>query len=205
MFTRFFILGLMMTCLWQNAPAQIVSQTPRPEIIAPDPGKTELLKPNTTIGQSDNFIRIPRTGAFLFASFDSNHDYIIDSAEVQSGIQSAFAYADRDKSGILSLVELEGWRVAALGYENATPTNFAFAPNFARTVSRETFAAVLTSLAENLDKDAEGHLDGTIATVDLLKNYTPRRTKQKGADNCLGRLQKVRREMEQQCRARRGY
>lgn len=204
MFAKFTLGFLLLSGLSLTASAQIISQTKRPEIIAPETGKVETLKPNTTIGRSGEFMKVPRTGALLFAGFDRNGDYKIDRAEVLAGIKSAFAYADMDKNGILSLVELERWRIDALGYENSTPTNFAFAPNFARTVSRETFSAVLSGVAESLDKDDQGELDGIIFMPDLLKNYATRRA-QKRDDNCPRRIRQAQREAEQQCRNRQGY
>ncbi|PHR93710.1 MAG: hypothetical protein COA69_03505 [Robiginitomaculum sp.] len=202
----------MMMAIWatlalfsQTAQAQIISQTPRPEIQNPEADTIEIIKPNAPIGSSRNSIKIPRTGALLFAGFDQNGDYSIDTSEVSTGIDTAFDRADKDASGILSLIELEAWRIAALGSENATPTNFTFAPNFARTVSRKQFTSVLSKIAEDLDKDDQGDLDGKISMSDLLKNYTPRRVRKGKGDNCIDRLRAVRREVEQQCRRQRGY
>jgi len=187
-----------------SAGAQIISQTKGPEVKAPEVGKVETLTPTATIGRSGEFLKTPRTGALLFAGFDRNGDYKIDRAEVAIGIETAFSYADLDKNDVLSLVELERWRVDALGYENATPTNFTFAPNFARTVTRATFTAVLSGVAEALDKDEQGDLDGIISMPDLLKNYTKRRSQIRD-DNCPSRVRQARREAEQQCRQRKGY
>ncbi len=184
----------------QLAAAQIILQTPRPDVPEPDTTVIETVKPNAPIGSSGNLILVPRAGALLFAGFDNNSDYTIDKAEVQAGISAAFTRADKDASGKLSLVELEGWRVTALGSENAAPTNFAFAPNFARTVSREKFKTVLGALADKLDKDDQGDMDGRIFLADLLKSYSPPRAR-KDPENCLARVREERRRVEQQCRA----
>lgn len=194
-----------LTLFSQSTHAQIISQTPRPEIQNPEADTIETIKPSAPIGSSRNSIKILRTGALLFAGFDQNGDYSIDTSEVSAGIDTAFDRADKDASGILSLIELEGWRIAALGSENATPTNFTFAPNFARTISREKFTSVLSKISEELDKDDQGELDGKISMSDLLKNYTPRRIRKEKGDNCIDRLRAVRREVEQQCRRQRGY
>ncbi len=178
--------------------AQIISQTPRPEVPAEQLEIVETIKPKERIGRSGTVIQIPRPGALLFAGFDSNSDYIIERAEVSAGISRAFTRADKDNSRSLSLVELEGWRVAALGSEHAAPSNFAFAPNFARSVSRETFAKVLTDLADRLDKDDQSVMDGKIYLSDLLKNYRPPR--QRKNDNCIDQIREERRRAEQQCR-----
>lgn len=190
----------------QPAQAQIISQTPRPEIINPEElPDVETLKREIPIGSHARSILVPRTGALLFASFDRNSDYVIDRDEVRAGIAASFKNADRNLNGRLSLVELEGWRVRALGSENATPTNYAFAPNFVRTVTFETFSAVLSGVAENLDKDFQDELDGEISMADLLKHFAPPRARNNKGESCVERIRQTRREVEQQCRTRGGY
>jgi len=202
---RLTIIVLAFSLFGQTAAAQIISQTPRPEVSGDEEALVETIKPQAQIGRSHNTIQVPRAGALLFAGFDHNHNYVIDKSEVSTGIKRAFAFADKDGSGTLSLVELEGWRVSALGSEHAAPSNFAFAPNFARTVSPETFAAVLGNLAERLDKDDQGEMDGLISLADLLKNYQAPHRAQKDPENCARRVREERRRVEQQCRAGRGY
>ncbi len=180
------------------ASAQIISQTPRPDVPNPEAPIIETIQRKEAIGRSGTVIQIPRSGALLFASFDTSGDYIIDKAEVAAGIVRAFTQADRDNSKSLSLVELEGWRVAALGSEHAAPSNFAFAPNFARTVSLPMFTKVLTDLADRLDTDDQGDMDGKIAMSELLRDYSPPR--QRRNDNCIDAVRAERRRGEQQCR-----
>lgn len=184
-----------------TASAQIISQTPRPDVPNPEAQTVETIKHKERIGRSGTVIQIPRSGALLFAGFDTSGDYIIDKTEVTAGITRAFLQADRDNSKILSLVELEGWRVAALGSEHASPSNFAFAPNFARTVSKEMFTKVLMNLADKLDKDDQSEMDGKIALSDLLKDYRPPR--QRKNENCIDAIREERRRGEQQCRNNR--
>lgn len=183
--------------------AQIVSQTPRPDVPDPETANIEILKPEGRIGRSGNSIKVARNGAMLFAGFDRNSDYIIDKSEVSAGIDRSFAAADVDDSNSISLVELEGWREKALGSLDAAPHNYAFAPNFARTVSPETFRAVLTKMADNLDKDEQGDMDGKIAIADLLKDFRPRVQKSDDGANCLSRIREERQRVEQQCRNQR--
>lgn len=203
---KILVLGGFTLAFAHTASAQIVSQNPRPKIINPEETLVETVKPNAPIGTSGTYIKIPRTAALLFAGFDADGDYIIDRDEVSVGISTAFKRADKDGNGTLSLVELDTWRLAALGFEHATPTNFAFAPNFARTVSPETFRAVLASAAEGLDKDDQGELDGKIAMSDLFKNFTPRRgRKNDGEKSCAFRVREARRETEQRCGSGRRY
>ncbi|MCF6220724.1 MAG: hypothetical protein L3J65_06400 [Robiginitomaculum sp.] len=196
------VLGLMSTAfLAMPVSGQIISQTPRPEVPDPQAQTIETIQHKERIGRSGTFIQIPRAGALLFAGFDADGDYIIDKAEVAEGIAKAYVRADKDNSKSLSLVELEAWRVAALGSEHAAPSNFAFAPNFARTVSAQTFTKVIMDLAERLDTDDQGNIDGKIAMSDLLKNFSPPRVRKN--DNCIQAVREERRRVEQQCRSTR--
>jgi hypothetical protein len=183
--------------------AQIVSQTPRPDVPEPEAASLEILKPEGRIGRTGSTIKIARNGALLFAGFDRNSDYIIDKAEISAGIDRSFNAADVDNSQSVSLVELEGWREKALGSLDAAPHNYAFAPNFARTVSLETFRTVLNKMAESLDKDDEGDMDGKIAISDLLKDHRPRIQKSEDGESCVDRIQQERQRAEQQCRNQR--
>jgi hypothetical protein len=187
------------------ANAQIISQTPRPSVPEADGASVEEIKPKGRIGSPGQIIKIARTGALLFAGFDRNDDYIIDAAEVSSGIDRAFYAADNDDDGSLTLVELEDWRLRALGSIDAAPNNFAFAPNFARSVSKEKFREVVTKLAETLDKDPDGNMDGKIAMADLQRNRRAPRAVSDDDGNCMARVREERRRVEQQCRAQRGY
>ena len=187
----------------QTASAQIISQSPRPEMPVSASEDIANIKPIAKKGRSGAIIQTPKAGALLFASFDSNSDYIIDKSEISSGIKAAFIRADRDKDGKLSLIELEAWRVQALGSEYAAPSNYAFAPNFARSVSAQKFGEVLHALANKHDKDETGKTDGKIAMKDLLKDYRP--PKYKKTSNCIEAVRQERRRAEQQCRTRRRY
>lgn len=192
----------MVLAMSETASAQIIAQSPRPDVTAQPETGVETLTRKERVGVSGTLMKIPRTGALLFAGFDRNSDYVIDKNEVAQGIARAFKTADKDGSGVLSLVELEAWRHAALGSPHAAPGNYAFAPNFARTVSKKTFKHVLIDVAERLDKDDQGEMDGKIAMGDLLKDYKIPRAGKKG-DNCAARLREQRRQLEQQCQMRR--
>ncbi|HFB55025.1 MAG TPA: hypothetical protein ENJ46_03795 [Hellea balneolensis] len=210
MITRILVvvmMGLAPVCA-QNVTAQIISQTPRPDIPADDGAlEDDLVKTVTPTFSSEkvgNYIQVPRAAALLFAGFDQNGDYILDESEVSAGIERAFKQADKDGSDRLSLVELEAWRVAALGSDNAVPTSFSFAPNFARSVTPEKFTQVLQDIATDLDKNEQGVSDGEILLPDLLKDYRlPRAGKKNKGENCAARVREERRRVEQQCRTRR--
>ena len=77
MFSKFLIIAIGLAGLSTGArTAQIVSQTPRPEIIPPEDSTIETIKPNVPIGRTGNTLKTLRTGALLFAGFDKNSDYI---------------------------------------------------------------------------------------------------------------------------------
>jgi len=192
-------------CYSLTASAQIISQTPRPDVPDPEAASVEILKPKGRIGSPGQIIKTARTGAFLFASFDRNDDYIIDTSEVAAGIDRAFKSADTDADASLSLVELEDWRLRALGAIDASPNNFKFAPNFARSVSPAKFKEVLMKVANDLDADFEGNMDGKIAMSDLQKNRRAPQAASDDGENCLQRVRDERRRVEQQCRSQRGY
>jgi hypothetical protein len=199
-------LGVCALLFAQTAGSQIISQTPRPDVPDPEAAGIESLTPQARIGSPNNIVTVTRTGALLFAGFDRNDDYEIDRAEVSAGIERAFAKADTDGTGLLSLVELEEWRQKALGSIDAAPNNFKFAPNFARSVSPVKFTEVLSTVADNLDKDPDGNMDGKIALADLLKaKALPTRGRGNDEESCLNRVRDERRRVEQQCRAQRGY
>lgn len=199
---KFVVLILTGLLLAMPALAQVISQTPRPDVQSPKADTVETIgQHDEGVGRLRSSVQVPRSGALLFAGFDSNGDYIIDKSEVAAGIERAFAQADHNSNEILSLVEIEGWRVAALGFEDATPSNYTFAPNFARTVSREKFTEVLMKLADKLDTDDQSEMDGKIALSDLLKNYRPRRQHNSEKNkSCIDAVRDERRRAQQQCR-----
>ncbi len=184
--------------------AQIISQNPSPEVQTIPEAEVETLKTQPRPVMPGHTIQTPRPAALLFAGFDTNGDYLIDLPERSTGIKQAFKKADRNGDGRLSLIELEAWRVEALGSEHAAPGNFAFAPNFARSVSQRKFTEVLSLLADKLDMDKAGHKDGIIHFSDLLKDR-PLPHARKTENNCLDEVMAERRRVEQQCRTRRGY
>ncbi len=195
----FIVLGLPAS----DSLAQIISQTPSPQIPQQAAEDLSTLKPVASRQISGTIIQVPRAGALLFASFDVNADYKIDTNELKTGLEKAFIIADRDKSGALTLVELERWRVMALGSEQAAPGNYAFTPDFSRRIDKARFLAVLTKLAAQFDADENGKTDGVIQFSDLLRDY--RLPKARGKSNCFEAVRAERRRVEQQCRARRRY
>ncbi|WP_371396965.1 hypothetical protein [Fretibacter rubidus] len=99
------------------------------------------------------------SGGLLFASFDQNGDYQITEAEVKGGITSAFSTADSSGNGSLSLVEVDAWRIRALGSLDLLPGNTQFDRDFNAVVTRAEFTEVLTRNAQRLDRNEDRVLD----------------------------------------------
>jgi len=118
--------------------------------------------PNKKLEERGERIRGPITsiaaGALLFASYDKNADYLIDADEFSTGQASSFQSADNDKSGTLSLFELEDWRQAALGSLDAAPGNLSFDKDYDQRVTASEFKSALKYVYNVNDKDADNQL-----------------------------------------------
>lgn len=142
-----------------------------------------------------------RAGAMLFASFDKNADYIIDSFEFKAGQTQAFAKADKDNSKSLSLFELEDWREAALGSLDAAPGNLAFDKDYDQRITPSEFNHALDFIFKSGDKNE----DGALAFTELVKVFEmPRRPVIESSESALDRVERRRRQDQQQ-RRRGGY
>ena len=118
--------------------------------------------PNKKLEERGERIRGPITsiaaGALLFASYDKNSDYLIDADEFSKGQAASFQSADSDKSGTLSLFELEDWRKAALGSLDAAPGNLSFDKDYDQRVTASEFKSALKYVYNVNDKDADNQL-----------------------------------------------
>ncbi len=118
--------------------------------------------PNKKLEERGERIRGPITsiaaGALLFASYDKNADYLIDADEFSKGQAASFQSADSDKSGTLSLFELEDWRKAALGSLDAAPGNLSFDKDYDQRVTVSEFKSALKYVYNVNDKDADNQL-----------------------------------------------
>lgn len=101
-------------------------------------------------------ITIIRPAALLFATFDKDADYSISRQEATLGATDAFARADKNKNGKVSLFELEDWRAAALGSMDALPGNLNFDTDYDNQVSKPEFEGALMALFDRHDKDESG-------------------------------------------------
>lgn len=116
----------------------------------------------------------------LLASFDSDGDYMISLAERDAGINRSFAAADKNANGILSLVELDDWRIMALGSIDMLPGHTQFDNDIDARVTPAEFRSTLESIAAALDDNEDGQLGFaellyTAPTQARQRAQTPRR------------------------------
>ncbi len=103
----------------------------------------------------------------LYASFDADGDYLITASELSAGIASSFKTADSNNNDVLSLVELDLWRAAALGSRDVLPGNTQFDKNFDSRISAGEFSGVLSRIFTSADKNGDGVLGFDELTRDL--------------------------------------
>ena len=134
---------------------------------AADDGVENLKDPKATAKNvmPSGAVTTLHAAGLLFASFDTNRDYAIDTAEFFAGRDASFERADQNGNGSLSLIELQHWRSLALGSLDTPPSNMAFDRDFDQTVSRPEFDEMFGSMFQAKDVDA----DGRVAFSELIR------------------------------------
>lgn len=140
--------------------------------------------PNKKLEQRGERIKGPITSitaaGLLFATFDKNADYQIDTVELAAGKTTSFKAADSDKSGTLSLFELEDWRKAALGSFDAAPGNLSFDKDYDQRVTSEEFEQALNYVFKVSDKNE----DGSLSFEEMIRVFEmPRRSRPNSGAN----------------------
>lgn len=102
----------------------------------------------------------------MLAGCDVDYDYRIAPAELDACIVRAFAAADRDGGGTVSLIELGDWRAQAFGHREALPGPFGFDASQDGSVSADEFAAAIRMAA-----DAYADADGAIPFSALSRPF----------------------------------
>jgi len=92
--------------------------------------------------------QVLKPGGLLFTGFDANNDYKVSREEFNSGIDLAFARADVDGSGQLSLYEYQDWAGLALGSKTALPAWIGMDRNGDNSIDQTEFHGEFTRLAE---------------------------------------------------------
>lgn len=115
-------------------------------------------------GASLQEAKIARPVAILFAGFDTNHDLLLDKAELEAAIPLEFERADVDRSGVLTGFEMADWCRLVLGDKEALPDMRAMDTDINYTVTPDEFAAALRHEFGRMDKNE----DGRITRAELL-------------------------------------
>jgi len=96
--------------------------------------------------------------ALAIAAFDRDGDLVVGRAEFEAGMLRAFAAADSDKDGKVSLIELANWSEVTLGSRGALPGQFDFDKDGDDSISRDEFLGLLNTRFATLDVDRDGGL-----------------------------------------------
>lgn len=157
LFTPFIIAALTQIAGAQDRPEP--RERPKVETTDPnDPEAVERIPGNRPAAQRGDMRFTLAPAGLVFASFDTDGDYAISQTELGNGITTAFARADSNGNGRLSLVELDRWRGGALGSLDKLPGNTQFDRNFDSAVTAREFTDVLSRIAKRLDRDKDGML-----------------------------------------------
>lgn len=110
--------------------------------------------------------RLLKTSAgLLLASFDSNQDMQVTRAELNAGIDRAFARADANGDGDIAPLEFETFAKASLDGGKSPPFRLDFDRDVDGRITHKEFAAELTAIADGLDADK----DGVLSHDELMK------------------------------------
>ena len=101
----------------------------------------------------------------LIAGFDGDADARTSRDELRQGGSRAFALADADRNGKLTLIELSGWSTTWLGDASALPGRFDFDRDADDGISAAEFAAELDRRFVRYDADK----DGFVVRAELLQ------------------------------------
>jgi hypothetical protein len=110
--------------------------------------------------------RLLKTSAgLMLASFDSDEDLQVTRAELNAGIDRAFARADQNKDGEIAPLEFEDFAKASLDAGKSPPFRLDLDRDVDGRISPQEFRAELTAIVDGLDADK----NGTLSHAELLK------------------------------------
>ena len=141
----------------QDAPDQLPPEN-LPSAGNKVPEVEQLGRPSRSQNRGSQRVSLATAG-LMFASFDNNGDYQISDAEISKGIEGAFITADKNTNGTLSLVEVDAWRIRALGSLDLLPGNTQFDRDFNAIVTPAEFTEILSRTGARLDSDKNGILE----------------------------------------------
>ncbi len=106
-----------------------------------------------------------RPGGGLLLSFDADGDGLIDADEVARGTALAFAAADTDASGHVTLMEQADWAHSLPVRDDTLANPTRFDPNLDRRVSPGEFASIISALAADYAGEPGGLIEASALTV----------------------------------------
>lgn len=110
---------------------------------------------------------LKNSAGLLLASFDSDDDMLISRAELNAGIDRAFARADENNDGEIAPLEFEAFSKAALDGGRSSPFRLDFDRDVDGRISLPEFRAELTAIVTGLDADK----DGVLSHPEMLKAF----------------------------------
>lgn len=110
---------------------------------------------------------LKNSAGLLLASFDSDDDMQISRAELNVGIDRAFARADQNSDGDIAPLEFEAFSKAALDGGKSPPFRLDFDRDVDGRISLAEFRAELTAIASGLDADK----NGVVNHAEMLKAF----------------------------------
>lgn len=119
------------------------------------PGRGELKTERSRLTRKDRLA----PGGGLLMSFDGDEDGSVSPAEFETGLTAAFAAADFDGDGQLTVFEQLDWAESLPTRDGSLSNPVRFDPNLDRMVSYGEFSAVIRSLADPYQNETDGTLD----------------------------------------------
>ena len=96
--------------------------------------------------------------SLVFATMDADKDRLVSASELSDGINAEWAFADHDKNGSASVIEMTNWLEASLGSRDTLPNHLSFDKDLNGSITREEFAEKFTLEFEQLDADKDTQL-----------------------------------------------
>ncbi|HKJ72747.1 MAG TPA: EF-hand domain-containing protein [Alphaproteobacteria bacterium] len=97
--------------------------------------------------------------ALMLATLDTNNDQKVDRKELEAGADRAFASADTDGNGSVSIAELADWSKRWMGDAYALPGHFQFDEDQNDHISRKEFHDTFRRLFARFDQNKDGVLE----------------------------------------------
>jgi len=129
-------------------------------------------------------------GAFVIFGCDTNQDNQITQAELNTGLLKAFAKADVDGTGVLTIFEYRDWSRASQGSDTALPDWMVVDRNSDRSITISEFQDAFSRIAVRLGLSDENPLSVNDLVMDFQPTIQNRSSPQGGPANGGGKGQR---------------